>query len=104
MIFGDIVFFFFKQKTAYEIRKGDWSSDVCSSDLAGAAHGCNENEAGAPHCWANNLLKTRRPASSVACRPSDPAQSGRPDSNRRRPAWEAGILPLNYARKSSSNN
>src|SRR5216117_3955724 len=27
-------FFFFKQKTAYEIRKGDWSSDVCSSDLA----------------------------------------------------------------------
>src|SRR6058998_1307330 len=25
--------------------------------------------------------------------------SGRPDSNRRRPAWEAGILPLNYARK-----
>src|SRR5204863_8863730 len=27
-----------------------------------------------------------------------------PDSNRRRPAWEAGILPLNYARKSSSNN
>src|SRR5216117_2716248 len=29
----DIFFFFFKQKTAYEIRKGDWSSDVCSSDL-----------------------------------------------------------------------
>src|SRR5216117_2313017 len=28
-----MVFFFFKQKTAYEIRKGDWSSDVCSSDL-----------------------------------------------------------------------
>src|SRR5216117_3615768 len=27
-------FFFFKQKTAYEIRKGDWSSDVCSSDLS----------------------------------------------------------------------
>src|SRR5216117_1371500 len=30
-------FFFFKQKTAYEIRKGDWSSDVCSSDLFLAA-------------------------------------------------------------------
>src|SRR3546814_3365768 len=26
-------FFFFKQKTAYEIRISDWSSDVCSSDL-----------------------------------------------------------------------
>src|ERR1043165_6027691 len=27
--------FFFKQKTAYEIRPSDWSSDVCSSDLVG---------------------------------------------------------------------
>src|SRR3546814_9646549 len=26
-------FFFFKQKTAYELRISDWSSDVCSSDL-----------------------------------------------------------------------
>src|SRR3546814_1900110 len=26
--------FFFKQKTAYELRISDWSSDVCSSDLA----------------------------------------------------------------------
>src|ERR1043166_1269894 len=31
-------FFFFKQKTAYEIPKRDWSSDVCSSDLIGADH------------------------------------------------------------------
>src|SRR3546814_8516789 len=28
-----LVFFFFKQKTAYEMRISDWSSDVCSSDL-----------------------------------------------------------------------
>src|SRR3546814_2186561 len=28
-----IVLFFFKQKTAYEMRISDWSSDVCSSDL-----------------------------------------------------------------------
>ena len=28
-----IIFFFFKQKTAYEIYQCDWSSDVCSSDL-----------------------------------------------------------------------
>src|SRR3546814_5601939 len=28
-----IVVFFFKQKTAYEMRISDWSSDVCSSDL-----------------------------------------------------------------------
>src|SRR3546814_6139645 len=28
-----VVFFFFKQETAYEMRISDWSSDVCSSDL-----------------------------------------------------------------------
>src|SRR3546814_20447058 len=28
-----VVFFFFKQKTAYEMRISDWSSDVCSADL-----------------------------------------------------------------------
>src|SRR3546814_7232773 len=28
-----VLFFFFKQKTAYEMRISDWSSDVCSSDL-----------------------------------------------------------------------
>src|SRR3546814_4197975 len=32
MVFG-VFFFFFKQKTAYEMRISDWSSDVCSSDL-----------------------------------------------------------------------
>src|SRR3546814_10499058 len=30
-----LCFFFFKQKTAYEMRISDWSSDVCSSDLIG---------------------------------------------------------------------
>src|SRR3546814_14197770 len=34
MTFG----FFFKQKTAYEMRISDWSSDVCSSDLSDADH------------------------------------------------------------------
>src|SRR3546814_5648559 len=31
--------FFFKQKTAYEMRISDWSSDVCSSDLVAGARG-----------------------------------------------------------------
>src|SRR3546814_18341787 len=34
MFYICFVFFFFKQKTAYEMRISDWSSDVCSSDLA----------------------------------------------------------------------
>src|SRR3546814_4794606 len=33
------LFFFFKQKTAYEMRISDWSSDVCSSDLDSELHG-----------------------------------------------------------------
>src|SRR3546814_8796637 len=32
-MFFDTYIFFFKQKTAYEMRISDWSSDVCSSDL-----------------------------------------------------------------------
>src|SRR3546814_6930526 len=47
------VFFFFKQKTAYEMRISDWSSDVCSSDLLpfeaviGLVEGARE-QAGSP--------------------------------------------------------
>ena len=33
VLFMLFLFFFFKQKTAYEIKECDWSSDVCSSDL-----------------------------------------------------------------------
>src|SRR3546814_13809190 len=43
---GDcLMFFFFKQKTAYELRISDWSSDVCSSDLRGT---CRSANPGAP--------------------------------------------------------
>ena len=35
VVFGQLkLFFFFKQKTAYEMCGRDWSSDVCSSDLS----------------------------------------------------------------------
>src|SRR3546814_6499313 len=40
-------FFFFKQKTAYEMRISDWSSDVCSSDLrarAGSIRGAADED------------------------------------------------------------
>src|SRR3546814_10366149 len=36
-----IFFFFFKHKTAYEVRISDWSSDVCSSDLLGRRTSAN---------------------------------------------------------------
>src|SRR3546814_1290130 len=41
--------FFFKQKTAYEMRISDWSSDVCSSDLRGQREA---GEAGHEHAAA----------------------------------------------------
>src|SRR3546814_20434288 len=37
MCCGVLLVFFFKQKTAYDMRISDWSSDVCSSDLSGGA-------------------------------------------------------------------
>src|SRR3546814_7091211 len=42
-----VSFFFFKQKTAYEMRISDWSSDVCSSDLT-VAHACLRGEVDDP--------------------------------------------------------
>src|SRR3546814_18009610 len=35
------IFFLFKQNAAYELRISDWSSDVCSSDLAWTIHPCD---------------------------------------------------------------
>src|SRR5881227_4288045 len=40
LVLFDIVFFFFKQKTAYEITVRDWSSEVCSSDLPRSSPPC----------------------------------------------------------------
>src|SRR5437773_1728366 len=41
---------------------------------------------------------TKKPDATEVTSGEELPESGRPDSNRRRPAWEAGILPLNYAR------
>src|SRR3546814_5109318 len=57
------VFFFFKQKTAYEMRISDWSSDVCSSDLH--TDGCGDAAAG---CRACPRREAAPGAHSGACR------------------------------------
>src|SRR3546814_3932815 len=41
-----VYFFFFKQKTAYEMRISDWSSDVCSSDLLVVGQQADEDDEG----------------------------------------------------------
>src|SRR3546814_4013004 len=43
-----LLFFFFKQKTAYEMRISDWSSDVCSSDLLFRIAADRQTDAGRP--------------------------------------------------------
>src|SRR3546814_14218410 len=51
------MFFFFKQKTAYEMRISDWSSDVCSSDLCFADEASQRE---APHRGAPRRAGRRR--------------------------------------------
>src|SRR3546814_1546342 len=79
-------FFFFKQKTAYEMRISDWSSDVCSSDLV-----CNVTIAStaAKLIWklgpisdSGHSSRTKKPATATiridsASRPSASAISTR---------------------------
>jgi hypothetical protein len=48
-----------------------------------------------------NVLRKAKKADAHSLTGNEPAKSGRRDSNPRRPAWEAGILPLNYARDST---
>ena len=45
LLFSVFLFFFFKQKTAYEIYQCDWSSDVCSSDLAQSSSSLDDDGA-----------------------------------------------------------
>src|SRR3546814_2383817 len=45
------LFLFFKQKTAYEMRISDWSSDVCSSDLPRRAADAGNRRDGARRLW-----------------------------------------------------
>src|SRR3546814_11217898 len=61
--------FVFKQKTAYEVRISDWSSDVCSSDLAGGA----DHEDVLGHHFVAQLVVELGAAPAVAQRDRDRA-------------------------------
>src|SRR3546814_10674790 len=88
--------FFFKQKTAYEMRISDWSSDVCSSDLRSAppAHvraaererapvesGCDR---AASTCGVHGMAETKRAGSAALCRREVRRRSERDRSLQRR--------------------
>src|SRR3546814_18051502 len=66
VLFG-LILFFFKQKTAYEMRISDWSSDVCSSDLSGQR---TPRSAPRPGSWTSrprcSAVRVRRSFSTAA--------------------------------------
>src|SRR3546814_9547316 len=54
--------FFFKQKTAYEMRISDWSSDVCSSDLRFIIRVRNKSGGGNEYSWESSAAGCREPS------------------------------------------
>src|SRR3546814_3587031 len=71
-----IIFFFFKQKTAYEMRISDWSSDVCSSDLQlpflSPVSSCNPKFGGTDS--SSKLSAASMKASILRSRPASPTR------------------------------
>src|SRR3546814_3751414 len=60
-------FFFFKQKTAYEMRISDWSSDVCSSDLLFVVrHMSGEGRAAAVDAGAGQAVRQAEAGEVIA--------------------------------------
>src|SRR3546814_3097077 len=66
------VFFFFKQKTAYDMRISDWSSDVCSSDLIEAPAPRPSPTPVLPSVWGRSEIV------GLAVAASDALTSGKP--------------------------
>src|SRR3546814_3637029 len=61
------IFFFFKQKTAYELRISDWSSDVCSSDLLRSR--IHQSNAFRSSLDRNGSVGSRSSSHGLGCRP-----------------------------------
>src|SRR3546814_16183029 len=107
-----VFFFFFKQKTAYELRISDWSSDVCSSDLkpacaASAAQGSGVRAPSRDRVSGQFLRASGSLTSSkgISTCPSPNSRSeerrvGKECVSTCRSRWS----PYNYKKKNKSNN
>src|SRR3546814_5244137 len=71
-----VLFFFFKQRTAYEMRISDWSSDVCSSDLVDAR--LARVERSAPRAVARPYRKAGTPSPKPSAKPAAAAPAPAP--------------------------
>src|SRR3546814_5703331 len=67
------MFFFFKQKTAYEMRISDWSSDVCSSDLSATGDPADST----PSCPLSRSFKAFIAVCSHGEWPGSPGTTGK---------------------------
>src|SRR3546814_6292002 len=91
------LFFFFKQKTAYEMRISDWSSDVCSSDLrpevVALRRGIGAKDLGLlpDQRLLRQHVQSGRPESAIGQRPhqrsSEERRVGKKCDSKRRTVW-----------------
>src|SRR3546814_10708961 len=93
--------FFFKQKTAYEMRISDWSSDVCSSDLQFAVWG--ESQGGHAALWTAIAAKSYAPelrlvGTAAAAPPTDLADNMRKASEPNVRALLMGFTMYSWSR------
>src|SRR3546814_10221748 len=85
-----VFFFFFKQKTAYEMRISDWSSDVCSSDLiwGGQVRWTPEQPA------LRHVAQQAAPACRLRCRVNPDRWSGRYGHEKRKQGARRAAIML----------
>src|SRR3546814_15087745 len=91
-------FFFVKQKTAYEMRISDWSSDVCSSDLGSSLTGAR---------WFTRKRETERVPCGM-CSSRSSAEISRPTTWSWRPpepgtSWTTGSLTARQSVEEGNN-
>src|SRR3546814_930244 len=88
-----VLVFFFKQKTAYELRISDWSSDVCSSDLGDIFGGRHNN-----HCPAARRRRRLAGECGTGLRTRSGPEGGIPRLLQLRGLigtyWNVGVRPL----------
>src|SRR3546814_12092948 len=102
-----IAVFFFKQKTAYEMRISDWSSDVCSSDLiSGSSRGSvsqRDRRENGPIEVGRSLLPTAAPRQLLVFRSARRSRGSESRSEERRVGQEC-VSPCRSRWSSSHYN
>src|SRR3546814_2848844 len=97
-MFGSILlsfFFYFKQKTAYEVRISDWSSDVCSSDLLSQSRRVRQVRRGAPRLGQEHYSWPSCFWAAAAIGRSEERRVGKEGVSTCRSRWEPHNLKTN---------